>query len=44
MTIYSSPYASWCIFYTFEFCSLRKGKYQLLEFEDSRRVSSTDMD
>lgn len=44
MTIHSSPYASWRIFYIFEFYSLRKGKYQLQEFEDSRWVSSTDMD
>lgn len=44
MTIYSSPYTSWSIFYIFELYKLRKGKYQLLEFEDSLRVSLTDMD
>lgn len=44
MTIYLSPFTSWSIFYIFEFHKLMKGKYQLQEFEDSLRVSSTDMD
>lgn len=44
MTIYSPPFTSYSIFYIYEFHKLMKGKYQLQEFEDSLRVSLTDMD